>query len=239
MYASLQAIFYGPYLLAGYSKGDFEIKTGPVKSLAQWITPIPPLHNSALVTFSQQSGKSSFVLMKNRSVTMEPLPQPGSGGDVYATFRLISTDPSPITFTTVKDVLGKSVMLEPFDVPGMLLMQQGTVDNLVVSKGSGNFVFRVNPGLDGRPDTVSLESITRKGCFVYSGVILNAGRILKLSCTVAEAGFKQAASFIMQKGMSEYNPLSFVAKGTNRNYLLAPLLIFRDETYTVYFNITP
>lgn len=69
----------------------------------------------------------------------------------------------------------------------------------MVSKRPGNFVFQVNPGLDGRADTESLESISRKGCFVYSGVTLNAGTILKLSCTVAEAGFKQAASFIMQR----------------------------------------
>lgn len=109
----------------------------------------------------------------------------------------------------------------------------------MVSKRPGNFVFQVNPGLDGRADTESLESISRKGCFVYSSVTLNAGTILKLSCTVAEAGFKQAASFIMQKGMNQCNPLSFVAKGTNRNCLLAPLMIFRDETDTVCFNITP
>lgn len=109
----------------------------------------------------------------------------------------------------------------------------------MVSKRPGNFVFQVNPGLDGKADTESLESISRKGCFVYSGVTLNAGTILKLSCTVAEAGFKQAASFIMQKGMNQCNPLSFVAKGTNRNCLLAPLMIFRDETDTVCFNISP
>ena len=35
----------------------------------------------------------------------------------------------------------------------------------------------------------------------------------------------------------QYNALSFVAKGENRNFLLEPLFSFRDEPYTVYFNI--
>lgn len=237
-YASLQAIFYGPYLLAGLSKGDFDIKTAPVKSLSQWITPVPALYNSGLVTFSQRCGKSNLVLTRNQFVTMEPLPQPGTGTDVSATFRLISNDSAPINFTNAQNVIGKSVMLEPFDIPGMVLMQQGRVDNLVVAKVPGNSIFQVKAGLDGKANTVSLESATRKGCFVYSDENVKAGTILKLSCKTTEAGFKQGASFVMQKGISQYHPISFVAKGTNRNYLLAPLMSYRDETYTVYFNIT-
>lgn len=237
-YASLQAIFYGPYLLAGYSQHDHEIKTGPVKSLSEWITPIPASYNAGLVTFSQKSGNSSLVLMKNQSVTMEPWPAAGTGDDANATFKLIANDQRPINFTTVKDVIGKQVMFEPFDFPGKLLMQQGTNDSLVIANNPGNSVFQVNAGLDGKPDTVSLESVSRKGCFVFSDVNLKAGTALMLNCQQPDDGFKQAASFVMQKGISQYHPISFLAKGSNRNYLLAPLLSFRDESYSVYFNIT-
>ncbi|KAH9741539.1 proline-tRNA ligase (DUF1680) [Citrus sinensis] len=237
-YASLQAIFYGPYLLAGYSQHDHEIKTGSVKSLSEWITPIPASYNAGLVTFSQKSGNSSLVLMKNQSVTMEPWPAAGTGDDANATFRLIGNDQRPINFTTVKDVVGKQVMLEPFEFPGKLLMQQGNNDSLVIANNPGNSVFQVNAGLDGKPDTVSLESVSRKGCFVFSDVNLKAGTALKLNCQQPDDGFKQAASFVMQKGISQYHPISFLAKGSNRNYLLAPLLSFRDESYSVYFNIT-
>lgn len=237
-YASLQAIFYGPYLLAGNSQHDHEIKTGSVKSLSEWITPIPASYNAGLVTFSQKSGNSSLVLMKNQSVTMEPWPAAGTGDDANATFRLIANDQWPINFTTVKDVIGKQVMLEPFDFPGKLLMQQGNNDSLVIANNPGNSVFQVNAGLDGKPDTVSLESVSRKGCFVFSDVNLKAGTALKLNCQQPDDGFKQAASFVMQKGISQYHPISFLAKGSNRNYLLAPLLSFRDESYSVYFNIT-
>ncbi|KAH9790046.1 proline-tRNA ligase (DUF1680) [Citrus sinensis] len=237
-YASLQAIFYGPYLLAGYSQHDHEIKTGPVKSLSEWITPIPASYNAGLVTFSQKSGNSSLVLMKNQSVTIEPWPAAGTGGDANATFRLIGNDQRPINFTTVKNVISKQVMFEPFDFPGKLLMQQGNNDSLVIANNPGNSVFQVNAGLDGKPDTVSLESVSRKGCFVFSDVNLKAGAALKLNCQQPDDGFKQAASFVMQKGISQYHPISFLAKGSNRNYLLAPLLSFRDESYSVYFNIT-
>nr|KYP71149.1 hypothetical protein KK1_010393 [Cajanus cajan] len=46
-----------------------------------------------------------------------------------------------------------------------------------------------------------------------------------------------ATSFVTRKGLSQYHPISFVAKGINRNFLLEPLFSFRDEHYTVYFKI--
>ncbi|KAK3205169.1 hypothetical protein Dsin_019215 [Dipteronia sinensis] len=133
-------------------------------------------------------------------------------------------------------------MLEPFDLPGMLVAHQGTNDKLVVTNspndGSSSY-FRVVSGLDGRHETVSLESDNQKGCFVYGDGNLTSGASLKLSGSteLSNAKFKQRASFVMQKGISKYNPISFVAKGANRNFVLSPLLSFRDESYAVYFKI--
>ncbi|KAK0606517.1 hypothetical protein LWI29_038542 [Acer saccharum] len=243
-YASIQAILYGPYLLAGHSNGDWNIKTESARSnISDWITPIPSSHNDHLVTFSQESGKSSSVLTNsNKSITMEKFPQSGTDGAVHATFRLILNDSSSSKFSSVKDVLGKSVMLEPFDLPGMLVAHQGTNDKLVVTyspnDGSSSY-FRVVSGLDGRHETVSLESDNQKGCFVYGEGNLTSGASLRLSNSTEflNAKFKQRASFVMQKGISKYHPISFVAKGANRNFVLSPLLSFRDESYAVYFKI--
>ena len=61
---------------------------------------------------------------------------------------------------------------------------------------------------------------------------------LKLKCDSDATGekFKQAASFRLRKGMShQYNPMSFVMSGTQRNFALSPLFSFRDETYNLYF----
>ncbi|KAJ0020169.1 hypothetical protein Pint_31153 [Pistacia integerrima] len=240
-FSTLQAILYGPYLLAGYSSGDWEINNKPAKSLSEWIIPVPASYNSNVVTLSQVSGNTTIVLTNNQSVTMEKLPVPGTNASVYATFRLIFNNATSSAFSSVKDVIGKSVSLEPFDLPGMLL-QLGPDEKLVASNSPGNgssFVFQLVAGLDGKPETVSLELESRKGCFVYSGVNLNLGAIIELSCNKSEPGFNQAASFAMGKGMSEYHPISFVARGEKRNFLLAPIFSFRDESYTVYFKIKP
>ncbi|KAL5764948.1 hypothetical protein ACOSQ2_017542 [Xanthoceras sorbifolium] len=244
-YASVQAILYGPYLLAGHSNGDWNIKTEPARSLSDWITPIPASHNDHLVTFSQESGKSSFVLTNsNKSITMKKFSRSGTDDAVHATFRLIFSDSSSSKFSSAKHIIGKSVMLEPFDLPGMLVVHHGTNDKLAVIKNSPSDAhssyFRVVSGLDGRHETVSLESDNHKGCFVYSDDSLNSGANLKLSGRsreLSDTNFYKRASFVMQKGISKYNPISFVAKGTNRNFVLSPLLSFRDESYTVYFKI--
>ena len=61
-YASIQAILYGPYLLAGLTDGDWDIKTESPSSLSDWITPIPAVSNSQLVSLCQGSGDANFVL---------------------------------------------------------------------------------------------------------------------------------------------------------------------------------
>ncbi|GKU94072.1 hypothetical protein SLEP1_g7609 [Rubroshorea leprosula] len=232
-YASIQAILYGPYLLAGHTTGDWDLES----EYSDWITPIPAAYNSHLATFSQKSGNSTFVLSnKNGSITMEKLPKSGTVGAAIATFRVITSK----KYSTIRQCIGNSVMLEPFDLPGMLLVTQGS--DLAItdsSSGDASSSFLLVPGLNGNSDSVSLESVSQKGCFVYSGVNYQSSVNLKLRCNVesSDARFNQAASFVMKKGRSEYHPISFVAKGARRNFLLAPLPSFRDEPYTAYFNI--
>ena len=241
------------------------------------ITPIPAAYNAYLVSFSQVSGNSTFVLTNpshyiqesenviflanasanssqvsgnlpsnltnsDHSITMKILPPPGNSSTVGATFRLILTEALPPKFSTLKDAIGKSVMLEPFDLPGMVVVHQGINNNLAVAAPpahGGSSIFRLVAGLDGRAETVSLESESKKDCFVHNGVNNNSSAIIKLSCKSgsSDVNFNQASSFIMEKGLTEYHPISFVAKAPKRNFLLAPLLSFRDEFYTVYFNI--
>ncbi|KAF8403852.1 hypothetical protein HHK36_011958 [Tetracentron sinense] len=242
-YASIQAILYGPYLLAGLTSGDWDVKTGPSNSLSDWITSIPATYNSHLISLAQESRNVTFVFMNlNHSIAMEKLPESGTDFSVHATFRLIFKDVNSFHLSSLMEAIGKSVMLEPFDLPGMLVVQQGPNDSLAVANAAssnGSSVFQVVAGLDGKANTVSLESESQKGCFVYSGVNYNAGTSIKLRCQSGpdDVGFRQASSFTLKGGISEYHPISFVVKGARRNFLLVPLLSLRDESYTVYFKV--
>ncbi|XP_045826706.1 uncharacterized protein LOC123918661 isoform X1 [Trifolium pratense] len=225
-YASVQAILYGPYLLAGHSTNnwDWDIKAG-----TDWITPIPSSYNSQLVSFSQDFQNSTFVITNsNQSLTMQNLPAPGTDIARYATFRLIP-----------KDATNKLVMIEPFHLPGTIISHQEPNQPLTVvdsSKAGPSSVFLVVPGLDGRNQTISLQSQSNKDCYVHSD--MTSGSAVKLSCkSNSEASFNQATSFVSGKGLRQYNPISFVAKGANQNFLLEPLFNFRDEQYTVYFKM--
>jgi DUF1680 family protein len=234
-YASLNAILFGPYLLAGHTTGDGEIITGKVKSISDWITPIPAANNAYLASFSQVSGTSNLVLAhSNQAIAMLPSPPPGNSSTVSATFRLILTGSPPPKFSTLTDAIGKSVMLEPFDLPGMVVVHQGVEKTLTVGvppATGGPSIFNLVAGLDRKNGSVSLQSQSNKGCFVHSS--------MKLSCRSPSSGpnFNRAASFVMEQGLSKYHPISFVAKGAMRSFLLQPLLSFQDEFYTVYFNI--
>lgn len=241
-YASVQAILYGPYLLAGHSSGDWDIKTTSTTALSDLITPVPADYNSDLVSLMQQSGNSTFVLTNsNQTIQMEKFPEAGTDAAVSATFRVISLDKSSVEPSDHKDFIGKQVMLELFDLPGMFISHQGQEQSLGIAASSdeGGSLFRLTAGLDGKDNTVSLESEAQKGCFIYSGVDYKSSSTVKLSCNSmsSDAGFKQAASFKLGNGISEYHPISFVAKGAKRNFILSPLLSFKDESYTVYFNI--
>ncbi|KAG5577305.1 hypothetical protein H5410_057439 [Solanum commersonii] len=133
-------------------------------------------------------------------------------------------------------------MLEPFDFPGMFITHLGNGTSLGITQSLDDIgsLFRLVAGLDGKDRTVSLESDDKSGCFMYSGVDYKDVSSVKLNCdskSSFDAEFKQAASFMLGNGITQYHPISFVAKGAKRNFLLAPLLSFKDESYTVYFNI--
>lgn len=238
-YASLKAILYGPYLLAGLSDGDWDIHETSNASFSDWISPVPSYYNSHLITLSQGSAQSTLALMttSNNTLKMDIFPQPGTSVSVSATFRIITRDPAGQNISQPRDALGKSVMLEPFNLPGIVVVESGDGQSLGVSPvalGGKASVFNMIAGLDGGKDTVSLESEEKRGCYVVS----NGSNAAVLGCKSGSAAFKKSASFSLGKGVSEYHPISFVGKGKNRNFLLLPLLSLRDEFYTVYFNFT-
>ncbi|OMO60912.1 hypothetical protein COLO4_33681 [Corchorus olitorius] len=221
-FASVQAILFGPYVLAGHSNGDWDIQTKKysiTKSLSEWITPIPQTYNSLLVSFSQAIRNSTFALSKHGDdhhdqamISMLNYPQPGTNGSVNATFRLIIDDPNFKGFSSVKDVIGKSVALEPFDLPGMAVAHQGPGQNLTVVSNSEtskrSSTFHLVAGLDGNKNSVSLEADTPKGCFVVtSGAkssVKNRSKsatapCVRLSCNFKLKKSKKKASFVLSK----------------------------------------
>ncbi|XAR60296.1 hypothetical protein NMG60_11033607 [Bertholletia excelsa] len=237
-YASLQAIFYGPYLLAGLTSGDWDIKKGSSLSFSNWITPIPAAYHSHLISLSQQLTNSKTVVLTNSnfSITMDELPMTGTDSSIDATFRIILKDTAPSEFSKPEEIIGKSVMLEPFDFPGMVLTHQGIGKGLTIAESvDENSIFRFVSGLDGNGETISLESASQKGCFVHGSSNIR----LKCKSGSSDSEFNKAASFTLRDGISKYHPISFVAKGMKRNFLLAPLLSLMDESYTVFFNIQP
>ncbi|XP_017697122.1 uncharacterized protein LOC103702309 isoform X2 [Phoenix dactylifera] len=241
-YGSIQAILFGPYLLAGLTDGDWDIKTGNSTSLSDWITAVPASYTSQLTSLTQQFNNKTMVISNsNGSLAMENWPDDGTDGAVHATFRIVTPNSKSSRVSARKMVVGSSVMLEPFDLPGMVV-QQGPNNGLIISGATGSrSLFRLVPGLDGNPNTVSLESVSQQGCFVSSGASTST-RSIQLICQGVsvsdDISFRQAASFTPVSGLRQYHPVSFVAKGARRNFLLEPLLNLRDETYTIYFNIT-
>ncbi|KAJ0623684.1 putative six-hairpin glycosidase superfamily, beta-L-arabinofuranosidase, GH127 [Helianthus annuus] len=233
-YASLHAILFGPYLLVALTTGESDLKPDS-NSLSDWITPIPSEYNSQLISLSQQSGNNTFALAhSSNSITAIQFPDPGTNNSVFATFRIIPTDPTT-RMSSRNDVINKTVMLEPYILPGMVIVNQGKEQSLGIGdyRDNRSAVFRFVEGNEGM---VRLESESQKGCFVHS---LN--ETVKLSCggseSESDSGFVLATSFKVNDGICNYHPISFVAKGLNMNYLLQPLYSLRDEHYTVYFKI--
>lgn len=239
-YASLQAILFGPFVLAGLSTGDWDAKAGNGSAISDWITAGPPAHNSQLVTFTQVSNGKAFVLSSaNGTLTMQERPEvDGTDAAIHATFRAHpqedSTEMHDIYSTTLT---GTSILLEPFDLPGTVI-----TNNLTLSaQKSSDSLFNIVPGLDGNPNSVSLELGTKPGCFLVTGTNYSAGTRIEVNCksSLESIGgiLEQAASFSRTDPLRQYHPISFVAKGMARNFLLEPLYSLRDEFYTVYFNV--
>lgn len=245
-YASIHAILYGPYLLAGHSKGDWNITAEADKPVTDWVSPVAASYNDHLVTFTQALNRNSSLVISasNTSIRMEKFPKLGTDDALYATFRLIFENSSSAKVSAVKDVIGETIILEPFDLPGSCLAHQGSHDRIEIRKACDDNSyahFRVVKGLDGRHDSISLESHNKRGCYIYNNEYLSSGTSLKLSGSTESRHyeFKAKASFRMQKGLSSYHPISFIARGKDKNFVLSPLLGIRDESYTVYFNIKP
>eukprot|EP00268_Persea_americana_P017312 TRINITY_DN1832_c1_g3_i1.p1 TRINITY_DN1832_c1_g3~~TRINITY_DN1832_c1_g3_i1.p1 ORF type:complete len:503 (+),score=68.23 TRINITY_DN1832_c1_g3_i1:150-1511(+) len=238
-YATVQAILFGPYLLAGLSDGDWDLQTGPSTSLSDWITPIPASYNSMLVSLMQEIDSTLLVFTNSQNlIKMEEIPEPGTDSVLRATFRLILADEGSSQFSSVDDIIGRSIMLEPFNLPGMVVAMQGS--NAAIAKRGGgsdpsDYLFRVSAGLDNKNNTFSLESEFQQACF-----LCRVDDQVQLRCFSGDQGdaFFQAASFTFSEGLTKYHPTSFMANGVNSSFLLVPLLSLRDESYTAYFNIT-
>lgn len=240
MYASLQAILYGPFLLAGLSNGDYDIQTGPVDSVSDWITPVPSHYNSRLVSLAQdRRGIRYFLRNQNQVIKMQATESQNHSSYVQATFRIILKS----EILGKESVIDKYVMLEPFDFPGTVFAYRShepangvitvTDYSALDSKWSAEFV--VLKGLNGENETVSFR--TKDGCFLYSGVMeTQSDTGVRLNCTYSPD--KEAVSFLWIQGLKSYSSMSFVAKGSRRSYILEPLLGLQDESYNVYFNIT-
>ncbi|XP_044423843.1 uncharacterized protein [Triticum aestivum] len=241
-YATLQAVLFGPFLLAGLTTGDWDAKAGGA-AVSEWITPVPASYNSQLVTLTQESGNGTLVLSllstaKATSLTMQPHPE-GGGTDaaVHATFRLVpqgqvappTGERRHATNGTAATATLASALIEPFDMPGMAVSNNLT---LAAEKGPSS-LFNVVPGLDGAPGSVSLELAARPGCFL---VTAGAKANVQGGCGGGTGFSPQAASFIRAEPLRRYHPISFAAKGARRGFLLEPLFTLRDEFYTVYFN---
>ena len=193
------------------SSGDRDISPEAAISPSKWMTPVPDEYDSHLISRSKESEnlKLSFTKYKT-AIVIDKLPRPGTNYSVHATFRLIPRDIKSSERLVAKDVSGKLVMLEQFDHPGAVVMHHGENENLEVKAASdqSTSVFRLVNGLDKKKNSVSLESESQKGCFVYGEHIL--GAVVKLKCNTESShdDFKEAASFRLRDGISKYSRTS-------------------------------
>ncbi|CAN6201125.1 unnamed protein product [Urochloa humidicola] len=260
-YASIQAVLFGPHLLAGLTHGKlpvtdsnhsndgltpgiWEVNATGSSSVAGWVTPLPSASlNSQLVTLTQSAaaaggGGQTLVLsvsVADGRLEMQELPAPGTDACVHATFRVYGGGGGAV-------VEGTNVTVEPFDRPGMAV-----TNGLAVGGGGGrDTMFNAVPGLDGAPGSVSLELGTRPGCFVAAPAQPAGANATGVGVWCRgdggeeeeEAAFRRAASFARAAPLRRYDPLSFAARGMERGgFLLEPLRSLQDEFYTVYFSV--
>lgn len=253
-YASIQAVLFGPHLLAGLTHGNlpvtdsnhsndgltpgiWEVNATSASSVAGWVTPLSSASlNPQLVTLTQSAGGRTLVLsvsVADRKLAMQEQPAPGTDACVHATFRVHGGAAD-----------GTNVTIEPFDRPGMAVTNALDVGR--PGDDGRDALFNAVPGLDGAPGSVSLELGSRPGCFVTTASGANATWV-GVGCrgdgnggdgdAADEAAFGRAASFARAAPLRRYDPLSFAARGTERGFLLEPLRSLQDEFYTVYFSL--
>lgn len=246
---SLKAFLFGPYLLAGLTRGNQDAKLGNCSLVSDRISPVPKYYNSQLVSLTQQSSnRTLFISNSNLSLTMQEKPEAGSPASIETTFRIYHIDSknNHVIVPSGNNSIGSYfhidayVMIEPFDMPGTVITN--TLNITSNTKGPGS-TFRLVPGLDGTENSISLELGTQPGCYVSTGEVSNAhGKKVLFLCKGEsqlkdDASFNKAASFVPINGNRCYNSISFVAEGQDRNFILEPLMGLRDEFYTVYFDI--
>uniref|UniRef100_J3MFT3 Uncharacterized protein n=1 Tax=Oryza brachyantha TaxID=4533 RepID=J3MFT3_ORYBR len=92
--ASLNAILFGPFLLAGLTTGDWDARTGGAAAASDWIAPVPESHNSQLVTLTQESGGKTLVLstVNDTSLAMQERPEATGGTDAALSTLKSSAD---------------------------------------------------------------------------------------------------------------------------------------------------
>ncbi|KEH30243.1 hypothetical protein MTR_4g065790 [Medicago truncatula] len=97
------------------------------------IVSIPSSYYNQLVSLSQGFKNSTIVITNsNQSLTKQKLPEPDTDIALHATFRLIS-----------KDIDNKTVMLEPFDLPGMIVCHQEPDQPLTIVNSSSGDAYSV------------------------------------------------------------------------------------------------
>ncbi|ERN03577.1 uncharacterized protein LOC18431721 [Amborella trichopoda] len=246
-YASVMGILFGPYVLAGMSTGDWDLSVDNLE-LSNWITPVPEYFSSQLITLyhmrEDNPMSEDWVLVHDGNmVYLGPGPKEGTDEAARATFRVrVINQTSEEEKRHDMDLVGRLVSLEAFDQPDLLVAHTDEDKKTVFMKGSSspnelNTVFLVHQGLDGRNDTISFESLSARGCFLWAPRIEDPE--VKMHCHNATALVDGASSsFVARKGVSQYDALSFIAKGAERSYLLSPIMGYKDESYTVFFNVT-
>jgi uncharacterized protein len=250
-YSSIQAVLFGPHLLAGLTHGRLPVADGAysndgltpgmwevsatnITPVTDWVTPVHSESiNTQLMTLTQSAGGRTLVLSESIAdgkLAMLEVPDPGSDACVHTTFRVYSPPGSG-------GLQGKNVMIEPFDKPGMAV-----TNALTVGRPEGaNTLFNTLPGLDGIPGSVSLELVSKPGCFVTTLASTSATEVVchgnGVGAGANDIAFRRAASFSKVPPLRRYHSLSFAARGTEQNFLLEPLRSRQDEFYTVYFSL--
>ncbi|GJM90504.1 hypothetical protein PR202_ga06790 [Eleusine coracana subsp. coracana] len=122
-YASLLAVLFGPFVLAGLSTGDWNTKGGNISANSDWISAVPSSYNSQLMTFTQVSNGKTYILSSaNGSLTMQVKPEvDGTDTAIHATFRAHTQDSTELHEFYSTTIEGTSMLVEPFDLPGTVI----------------------------------------------------------------------------------------------------------------------
>lgn len=195
--------------------------------------PVDGTNQCGLATFrvaDPLGDHSQKIAHGKRLVSLELFSQPGRFLKHNGKDSLISAGPpNCLEYTAVHDELWNQKLVKNSE-RSKTLGDCPTEDSM--------FIFL--PGLRGKSDTVSFEAASQPGCFLSSSsdaTSVPGGVFLRCKTSKNDSTFDAMSTFSVQTGVAAYHPLSFIAQGEYRNFLLAPLNSLRDETYTIYFDI--